>query len=112
MKVVINKCYGGFSISKKALFRLRELGSVVAIKYINDFDEHEIELDMMDMFHVCWEDEWRTDPLLIQVVDELGREANGRCAKLKIVEIPDDIEWYIDDYDGLETVHEKHESWG
>ena len=53
----------------------------------------------------------RDDPLLIQVIEELGPLANGRFAKLKIVDVPDDVEWEIDDYDGRETVKEKHRSW-
>lgn len=53
----------------------------------------------------------RTNPLLIQVVEELGEEADGQCAKLEIVEIPDGIEWEIDEYDGNESIDEKHRSW-
>lgn len=54
----------------------------------------------------------RTDPLLIQTVEELGSEAaSGACAKLKIIEIPDGIAYEIDEYDGIESVHEAHESW-
>lgn len=53
----------------------------------------------------------RTDPKLIQVIEELGKEANGACAEIVIVEIPDGIDWEISEYDGLETIHEKHRSW-
>lgn len=53
----------------------------------------------------------RTDLKLIQVVEELGKEANGLVSDLKIVEIPDGIEWEIDEYDGIETIEEKHRSW-
>jgi hypothetical protein len=53
----------------------------------------------------------RTDPILIQVVEELGKDADGPCAELEIVEIPDDVEWEIDEYDGYESIHEKHRSW-
>ena len=42
---------------------------------------------------------------------ELGNKANGRYSELKIVEIPDGIEWEISEYDGLETVEEKHRNW-
>jgi len=44
-------------------------------------------------------------------VKELGKKSWGRCAELKIVEIPNGIEYEIDNYDGVETVHEKHRSW-
>lgn len=53
----------------------------------------------------------RDDPILIQVVEELGEEANGIAAELKIVEIPDDVEWVIEEYDGKEWVAEKHRIW-
>jgi len=53
----------------------------------------------------------RNDPLLIQVIKELKQEANGYCAKLKIVEIPDDVEWEIEEYDGWEHIAEKHRTW-
>jgi hypothetical protein len=54
----------------------------------------------------------RDDVNLIRVVEELGEKANGRCAKLKIVEIPDDVKWCISEYDGYESVDEVHRSWG
>jgi hypothetical protein len=53
----------------------------------------------------------RTDPDLVAVVQELGKEAEGSCAELKIVEIPDDVEWQIEEYDGSEWVAEKHRTW-
>lgn len=53
----------------------------------------------------------RDDPVLVQVVRELGEAAAGRHAELKIVEIPADVEWEIDEYDGLEWVAEKHRTW-
>ena len=53
----------------------------------------------------------RNDPLLIQVVEELRKGADGDHAELKIVEIPDDVEWQIDEYDGVEWVAEKHRTW-
>jgi hypothetical protein len=53
----------------------------------------------------------RTDPVLIQVVEEMGEKADDQFAKLEIVEIPDDVEWQIDEYDGYESVHEVHRSW-
>ena len=53
----------------------------------------------------------RDDKFLLQVVDEMGEDANGRYAKLRVVEIPDEVEWEIDEYDGSESVHEKHQVW-
>lgn len=90
MKVVINACYGGFSLSEKAVMRYAE------IKGLTLYPEREIP---------------RNDPALVQVVQELGVEASGRCAALVIVEIPDGVAWQIEEYDGYEHVAEKHRTW-
>ena len=94
MKVVINKCYGGFSLSEAAY---KELG----LKW--DGFGHGYEFN---------EDKERSNPKLVEVVEKLGAEANGRWANLRVVNIPDGAEYEIDEYDGIETIHEKHRSWG
>jgi len=53
----------------------------------------------------------RNDPILVQVVEEMGDKAWGRSAKLAIVEIPDDVQWIIEEHDGMEWVAEKHRTW-
>lgn len=53
----------------------------------------------------------RDDPMLVRVVEELGAEANGRCASLKIVDIPPEVSWSIKEYDGNEHVAEDHRTW-
>lgn len=53
----------------------------------------------------------RDDPVLVQVVKELGSVANGSHAELKVVSVPADVEWEIEEYDGLEWVAEKHRTW-
>jgi len=64
-----------------------------------------------------WEEDWsyydieRNNQYLVRVVEELGDDVNGRFSELKVVDIPDDVEWQIDDYDGLEWVAEKHRTW-
>ena len=90
MKIVINRCYGGFGLSDKAL----ELYNTLADTNL----QYACELE-------------RNDPILVHVVETLGAEANGRFAKLHIVEIPDDVNWEISDYDGMESVEEVHRSW-
>ena len=56
-------------------------------------------------------EENRTHPLIVKVVEELGDDANGGFAELKVVEIPDDIEWTIEEYDGREWISEAHRTW-
>jgi hypothetical protein len=53
----------------------------------------------------------RNDPALVQTVEELGKRANGSHADLKVVEIPDGVEFQIEEYDGLEWVAEVHKTW-
>ena len=54
---------------------------------------------------------YRTDPVLVNVVENLGKEASGKYSHLEVVEIPDDVDWEIEDYDGIETIAEKHRKW-
>jgi len=35
----------------------------------------------------------------------------GEYSELKVVEIPDDVKWQLEEYDGLEWVAEKHRTW-
>ena len=88
-KIVINNCYGGFNLSEEAIKRLN----------YDDNSEHKI-----------WEIA-RDNSELIKVVEELGYEANGTYSELKIVEIPDEVEWQIVDDYGLEHIAEKHRIW-
>jgi len=53
----------------------------------------------------------RNDPLLLQVIRELKTKADGQCATLKIVTIPDGVDWQIEEYDGAEHIAEKHRTW-
>ena len=109
MKVVINTCYGGYGLSRKAVERLIELGSEEAKEYLTDCDQwrkedeikYGISIEEDNSYYVFSDD--RSNVLLVQVVEELKEEANSRFAQLKIVEIPDNTNWYISDYDGIEA---------
>ena len=54
----------------------------------------------------------RDDPALVQVVEELGARASGDHAELTVVEIPDGVNYIIEEYDGREHVAERHRTWG
>ena len=41
----------------------------------------------------------------------MGSAAWDKYAELKIVEIPDDVNWYVEEYDGKEHVAELHRVW-
>lgn len=93
MKVVINKCYGGFGLSDEAL----ELGR----KLSKNQEWGERQYDMK-----------RHNKMLVRVVEQLGEKSWGECAKLKVVEIPDGTKYEIDEYDGMECIAETHRAWG
>lgn len=132
MKVVINKCYGGFSISKEALEELyKRKAKCLKVTNVKDYfgknwqKEIKIYTDpnsfmygriLIDGDKVVRLDDnrnkCRTDPDLIAVVESMREKANGQLAELKIVNIPKDMKWEIDEYDGIEHVAEKHRTWG
>jgi hypothetical protein len=121
VKVVINSCFGGFSISRKAVEKMREWGNEYALyetlpgerwKDTGEINDGGL-LSRWDSYYLRGEAGQipRNDPHLVRVVEELGGDANGACAKLKIVEIPDDVEWEIAEYDGSEHVAQVHQTW-
>ena len=141
MRLAINACYGGFGLSPKALRRFAELrgrncfffqnhppgqiGLLDLHRYwpISDTEaEQAVFWSAFDVPDPNGLTDWgthalyardiaRDDPILLQVIDELGEEADGRCAKLKVVEIPDGVAWAIEEYDGNEWVSEEHRTW-
>lgn len=133
-EIVINKCFGGFSISPYAalwLFQhgMKEIAHSAKEWFGNDkyFDKLEEwreyllgnservfsvipftpEEDMVLDTHPSQRDH----PLLVQCIKELGERAFGCYSELKIVKIPADVEWEIEEYDGKEWISEKHRTW-
>lgn len=141
MKVVINSCFGGFELSMVAKKRYCELiGKELYFynqtkhKYINGIDEYikiknplknsifsySLFVDLGDRTNELpnerehWfsvRDISRDDENLIRVIEELGENANSDFSDLKIVEIPDGIDFEIEEYDGQEWVSERHQTW-
>jgi len=129
-KIVVNRCYGGFSLSHTALRRLLELkqaGNAVAglrvtevsAYFVNDLVKglqeannenepfsHCVVQIASDKFVITWRDTTgnRIDPSLVRVVEELNDKANGPRAELEVIEIPDDFAFEIDTHDGFERV--------
>jgi hypothetical protein len=48
---------------------------------------------------------------LVQTIRDLGADAAAPISVLVLVDIPDDVEWEIGEYDGFEWVAEKHRTW-
>ena len=64
-----------------------------------------------DQHHFWDRDIARDDPALVQVAEELGEAAADGYAELRVANVPDDVEWTIEEYDGKEWVAEKHRTW-
>jgi hypothetical protein len=89
MKVVINGCFGRYKLSEAAYKFLRKKRDGYGLAFSRD----------------------RANPKLVQCVETLGQEADGDYANLKVVEIPDGVDFEIEGYDGVERIAEKHRIW-
>jgi hypothetical protein len=136
-KIVINSCFGGFGLSEEAFelylnkkgIKFYKKPNVSGSKFFTggyytvppeqydkvaedgrkkDGDYREIN---SKNWYLSADDIARDDPILIEVITELGKKASGICADLRIIEIPGGVDWEISDYNGMEKVCEKHRSW-
>ena len=82
MKIVVNKCYGGFSISEQAA--------------------HGLGITKEGFYTIR-----RDNPTLIEAIERFGSEyASGYLAQLEVVDLPDNMtDFMIDEYDGFERVY-------
>lgn len=111
-KIVINTCYGGFGLSQVGTFRYAELkGFSLHKKEDKRFSSYYKSPSFEVGSHFSDRDIPRDDLHLLQVIKELKDKANGRCADLVIIEIPDGVEWQVEEYDGMEWVAERHRTW-
>ncbi len=105
-KVVINTCFGGFSLSDEAIRMYLEIKEM-------PYEERKGRWDKT-MFCSPGGEDWdlydtvidmdRADPALVKVVENLGFVADGRSAKLKIVDIEAGTRYRIEEYDGREWI--------
>ena len=89
IKIAINTVYGGFSLSEAAESRYKELTG-----------------NYIDLYNIP-----RDDTVLIQVLEELGKSAVAGHSRIRIVEVPEDTNWVILNFDGLEMVVDKDRVW-
>lgn len=100
-QVIINKSYGALHFNDEviALYKKRNPHNIV------DLTDHDL---------------LRQNVFVIGIVKEIGvmnsageyinvHETPGR--PIKIVDIPDDVEWELCEYDGIEHIAEKHRTW-
>lgn len=129
-KVILNKGYGGFELSRKAYelyakkkglelytytstiendkwkYKYSDGSDFFMTYFTKDFGNNvEISKEDYEKYVLYLSETAREDKTLIEVVEELGKKASGRCGELKIVKIPDNAFFIIDNYDGIETLY-------
>lgn len=136
-KIVINRCFGGFGLSHEGVMHYAKLKGIEVYAYHDApnnyhgaygdrpmmagpgkdlFTHYATKPDLKtaaDLNGCCFNETniLRDDPDLVRTVEELGEQADGDCAELKVVEIPDDAQWEIAEYDGNEHIAECHQTW-
>jgi hypothetical protein len=113
--IVINKVHGGFGLSNEAkILYLKRAGIVYTLEPNQDRHTESIYGPSIIVNNQVWRDRdiARNDPILVDIVRQLGSKADGKFAKLKVVEIPADVKWRIAEYDGSEWIEEVHRTWG
>ena len=140
MKVVINRCYGGFDLSHEAVMRYYEIKGITVYPeqseeywrfwtYWTVKPEDRMESKYGDAFYAMSLEDRRAynaaqdaqtvssreierhDPALVQAVEELGQQSWGSHAELVVVEIPDGVDYIVEEYDGMEHIAETHRTW-
>jgi hypothetical protein len=115
-KIVINDCFGGFGLSDEAFEAYLDRKGIAWEKVENDskfsgaYYYHAGHKEDSDYYLSVYDIE-RDDPDLVAVVETLNGRIDSFASELKVVEIPDDVEWLIEEYDGNEWVAEKHRTW-
>jgi len=135
MEIAVNKCYGGFKLSEEAILELIKMNSdLVKKSKLSEWEKDGLDFSSrLELFkdgfrkhrfyHLLEKDgeiysydraynyKNRTHQDLIKVIKKLKNKVNTSVSKIEIIQIPDDVDWEIDKYDGIESIHEKHRSW-
>lgn len=87
MKVLINKCYGGYGLSEE---------------FVNHLITNNLVPQDSNSYTIN-----RNNQKIIEEAIKFGLEnVNGFCAKLEIVELPDGCNYNIGEYDGQEWIEQ------
>ncbi len=141
MEIAVNKCFGGFSPSMRAYREYLKLKGKKSFFYkqtkfdFKDEKEEHTRIDNIDKkesglfscyskdfgkktnkldgryFVYLRDDKLRIDKDFIKVVKKLKKKVNTSVSDIKIIKIPDGIDWEIDNYGGVESIHKEHRSW-
>jgi hypothetical protein len=113
-RIVINRAYGGFSLSREGILVYLDLAGIAYTFEPQPDRERQLRLGdriVVDCVDFESRDIPRDDPALVATVRRLGSKANGDYATLKVVEVPAGVAWTVQDYDGREWIAEVHRTW-
>ena len=103
MKLLINVCYGGYGLSNEALELWAKKKNITLTKKTTEYGDYDYYVD--DDTIISGYDIDRNDPTIIEVFEELGSErTSGNHAQLSLIELPDDCNYDITEYDGWESI--------
>ena len=113
MKIVINADYGGFGLSDEAM---RVYGIKAGLNLVTEGPDqygftHFYRDSVDEKNYFCSWDLKRDDLALVETVEEMGEKSWGRYSCLKVIDVPDGVEWVIEENDGREWVAEVHRTW-
>jgi len=137
MKVAINRCFGGFGLSHEAVLRYCEIKGMTVYPDRKEYywtywvvppedrlepkegaDFYKLPMEERREYNEAYSKQVfydgevaRNDPALIQAIEELGDAASSQFAELTVVDVPDDVEYTIEEYDGMEHIAEVHRTW-
>ena len=77
---------------------------VCCVKDYGKYFVKESELKEKDILYLS-ADEYRENPILVEVVEELGKEASDKYSDLRVINIPDNVDYTIDTQNGVETLY-------
>jgi hypothetical protein len=115
MKVVINDKIGGFRPSDLAVISYFRKKGFIQLTKLNANTVHQV-IYYQDPNNpneqICYRDIVRHDPIFVEVVESLKEFANSDVCSLKVVDIPDGVEYTICENEmGEEWIAEKHRTW-
>ena len=112
-KVVINKCYGGFSLSKKAIDWLEEHGAFSTPYLQSDLARTKDWMKQNSRRYVPGDmGIARDNPLLVECVETLKKKAfYSGVSELVVEEVNGTLykDFFIGDYDGCEEIFDNEE---
>jgi len=97
-QIVLNRCYGGFSLSKQAWELYLQAKGLPCSRW--DWGHP------MDAQGCHYPDPERDDPVLIDIVEKLGNNASGQCSNLEVATVTVTID--LSNFDGKESVASAH----